>query len=112
MRYLNLICSMYSIVIKFVKHIAIVYFLYPVDERVTVKGTAKIWPLLNKRHNACHGLFKKIIGYADSAKLPNFFLRGYVKYNVSRTKLRNITDLKQKITDVIAAIDEAMLQQT
>ena len=29
-----------------------------------------------------------------------------------RTEIRDITDLKQKITDVIATIDEAMLQRT
>ena len=29
-----------------------------------------------------------------------------------RTKIRDINDLKQKITDAIATIDEAMLQRT
>ena len=41
----------------------------------------------------------------------DFFLWGYVKDIVYRTKIRDITDLKQKITDVIATIDEAMLQR-
>ena len=31
---------------------------------------------------------------------------------VCRTKIRDINDLKQRITDAIATIDEAMLQQT
>ena len=38
----------------------------------------------------------------------DFFLWGYVKDIVCRTKVRNITDLKQSI----ATIDEAMLQRT
>lgn len=42
----------------------------------------------------------------------DFFLWGYVKDIVYRTKIRDISDLKQKITDAIATIDEAMLQRT
>ena len=42
----------------------------------------------------------------------DFFLWGYVKDIVYRTKIRDITDLKQRITDAIATIDEAMLQRT
>ena len=41
------------------------------------------------------------------------FLWGYyVKDIVYRTKIRDINDLKQRITDAIATIDEAMLQRT
>ena len=47
----------------------------------------------------------------DSTPL-NFFLCGCVKDIVYRTKIRDITDLKQRITDAIATIDEAMLQRT
>ena len=42
----------------------------------------------------------------------NFFLWGYVKDIVYRTKVRDMTDLKQKISNSIATIDEAMLQRT
>ena len=37
---------------------------------------------------------------------------GHVKDIVYPTKTRDITDLKQKITDTIATIDETVLQQT
>ena len=39
-------------------------------------------------------------------------LWGYVKDIVYRTKIRDITDLKQRIANAIATIDEAMLQRT
>ena len=39
-------------------------------------------------------------------------LWGYVKDIVYRTKIRDITDLKQRIANVIATIDEAILQRT
>ena len=42
----------------------------------------------------------------------NFFLWGYVKDIVYRTQVRRITDLKQRIINAIATIDEAMLQRT
>ena len=42
----------------------------------------------------------------------DFFLRGYVKDIVYRTKVRDITDLRQRISNAIATIDEAMLQRT
>ena len=42
----------------------------------------------------------------------NFFLWDYVKDIVYRTKVRDITDLKQRIPNAIATIDEDMLQQT
>ena len=42
----------------------------------------------------------------------DFFLWGYVEGNAYRTKIRDITDLKQKITDAIATADEAMLRAT
>ena len=43
----------------------------------------------------------------------DFFLWGYVKDIVYRAKIRDITDLKQRvITNAIATIDEAMLQRT
>ncbi|KOX75451.1 hypothetical protein WN51_12195 [Melipona quadrifasciata] len=41
----------------------------------------------------------------------DFFLWGSVKDIVYRTKVRDMTDLKQRITDAIATIDESMLQQ-
>ena len=42
----------------------------------------------------------------------DFFLWGYVKDIVYRTKVQDMTDLKQKIFNAIATIDEAMLQRT
>ena len=42
----------------------------------------------------------------------NFFLWGYVKDIVYQTKVQDMTDLKQKISNSIATIDEAMLQRT
>ena len=42
----------------------------------------------------------------------HFFLWGYVKNNVYQTKVRDITDLRQSISNVIATIDEVMLQRT
>ena len=53
------------------------------------KGTMRVVVYWNK------------IGYAD-----------LVKDIVYRTEIRDINDLKQKITDAIATIDDAMLQQT
>ena len=40
------------------------------------------------------------------------FLWGYVKDIMYRTKIRDINDLKQRITDPIATIDETLLQRT
>ena len=37
---------------------------------------------------------------------------GHVKDIVYRTQVRDITDLKQRIINAIATIDEAMLQRT
>ena len=42
----------------------------------------------------------------------DFFLWGYVNDIVYRTQVRDITDLKQRIINAIATIDEAMLQRT
>ena len=42
----------------------------------------------------------------------NFFLWGYVKDIVYQTKVQDMTDLKQKISNSITTIDEAMLQRT
>ena len=42
----------------------------------------------------------------------DFFLWGYVKDIVYQTKVRDMTDLKQRISNAIATIDEAMLQRT
>ena len=42
----------------------------------------------------------------------DFFLWLYVKDIVYRTKVRDITDLKQRISDAIATIDEDMLERT
>ena len=42
----------------------------------------------------------------------DFFLWGYVKNIVYRTKVLHITDLKQRISNAIAIINEAMLQRT
>ena len=42
----------------------------------------------------------------------DFFLWLYVKDIVYRTKVRDITDLRQRISNAIATIDEDMLQRT
>ena len=42
----------------------------------------------------------------------DFFLWGYVKDIVYRTKVRDMTDLNQRVFNAIATIDEAMLQRT
>lgn len=42
----------------------------------------------------------------------DFFLWGYVKDIVYRSKIRNITNLIKRITDAIDTIDESMLQRT
>ena len=42
----------------------------------------------------------------------DFFLWGYVKDMVYRTKVRDITELKQRISNAIDTSDEAMLQRT
>ena len=42
----------------------------------------------------------------------DFFLWGYVKDIVYRTKVRDITDSKQRISNAIDTINEAMLQRT
>ncbi|KAK8406891.1 hypothetical protein O3P69_007446 [Scylla paramamosain] len=41
-----------------------------------------------------------------------FFLWGYVKDIVYRTKTRDINDIKHRVTDVIATTNEATLQRT
>jgi hypothetical protein len=50
--------------------------------------------------------FKNLLQWLD------FFLWNYVKDIVYRTKVRDITNLKQRITDVIATTDEGRLQRT
>jgi hypothetical protein len=40
----------------------------------------------------------------------DFFLWGYVKDIVYKTKVWDINDLKERITDTIATVDEAMLE--
>ena len=45
-------------------------------------------------------------------EMDRFHDRFYVKDIVYRTKVRDITDLKQRISDAIATIDEDMLQRT
>ena len=42
----------------------------------------------------------------------NFFLWGYVKDIWYRTKVQDLADLKQRISNAIDTIDEAMLQRT
>jgi hypothetical protein len=42
----------------------------------------------------------------------DFFLWGYVKYIVYKTKVWDINDLKERITDAIATVNEAMLERT
>ena len=42
----------------------------------------------------------------------DFFLWGYVKDIVYKTKVRDIDDLKQRISNAMTTIDEAMLQRT
>lgn len=41
MRYLNQICSMYSVVVKVFNHIVFVYFRYPVDKIGTPQEKAQ-----------------------------------------------------------------------
>ena len=68
-------------------------------DRVSV-GCSENWAT----KNICAGLL-------DITPL-DFFLWGYVKDIVYRTKVQNITDLKQRISNAIATIDEDMLQRT
>ena len=42
----------------------------------------------------------------------DFFLWGYVKDVVYRTKVKDISDLKERITAAVEAIDEEMLKRT
>jgi hypothetical protein len=42
----------------------------------------------------------------------DFFLWGYVEDIVYKSKFRDINDLKERITDAIATVDEAMLGRT
>jgi hypothetical protein len=42
----------------------------------------------------------------------DFFLWGYVKDIVYKTKVRDINNLKERMTDAIATVDEAMLERT
>ena len=42
----------------------------------------------------------------------DFFLWGYVKDIVYKTKVRDINDLKERIIDATATVDEAMLERT
>ena len=42
----------------------------------------------------------------------DFFLWGYVKDIMYRTKIQDITDLKQRICNAISTNDEAILQRT
>ena len=42
----------------------------------------------------------------------DFFLWGYVKDIVYKTKVRDIDDLKQRTSNAMTTIDEAMLQRT
>ena len=50
--------------------------------------------------------------HSPEITLLDFFLWGYVKDIVYRTKVRDMTDLRQRISNAIATINEAMLQQT
>jgi hypothetical protein len=42
----------------------------------------------------------------------DFFLWGYIKDIVYKTKVWDINDLKERFTDAIATLDEAMLERT
>jgi hypothetical protein len=42
----------------------------------------------------------------------DFFLWGYVTDIVYKTKVQDINDLKERITEAIATIDKPMLEQT
>ena len=42
----------------------------------------------------------------------DFFLWGFVKDIVYKTKVRDIDDVEQRISNAMTTIDEAMLQQT
>jgi hypothetical protein len=55
---------------------------------------------------------KSLYNFINLLHKLDFFLWGYVKDIVYRTKVRDITNLKQRITDAIATIDEGMLQRT
>jgi hypothetical protein len=55
---------------------------------------------------------KSLYNFKNSLQTLDFFLWGYVKDIVYRTKVRDITNLKQRITDAIATIGEGMLQRT
>ena len=59
----------------------------------------------------CVVVYWNKIGCSDITPL-DFFLWGYVKDIVYQTKVRDIADLKQRIRNAIATIDEPMLQWT
>jgi hypothetical protein len=55
---------------------------------------------------------KSLYNFKNILQRFDFFPWGYVKDIVYRTEVRDITNLKQRITDAIATIDEGMLQRT
>jgi hypothetical protein len=55
---------------------------------------------------------KALYNTKNLLQMLDFFLWGYVKDIVYRTKVRDITNLKQRTTDAIATTDEGMLQRT
>jgi hypothetical protein len=60
-----------------------------------------------------HGVsIKSLYKFKNMLQRLDFFLWGYVKYIVYRSKVRDIINLKQRITDAIDTTDEGMLQRT
>jgi hypothetical protein len=55
---------------------------------------------------------KSLHNFKNLLQRLDFFLWCYVKDIVYQTKVREVTNLKQRITDAIATIDEGMLQRT
>jgi hypothetical protein len=55
---------------------------------------------------------KSLYNFKNLLQSVDLFLWCYVKDIVYRTKVRDITNLKQRITDAIATTDEGMLQRT
>jgi hypothetical protein len=55
---------------------------------------------------------KYLYNFKNLLQRLDLFLWGYVKDIVHRTKVRDITNLKQRITDAIATTDEGMPQRT
>ncbi len=64
------------------------------------------WLAVSCRHNECSGPRSLDLTPCD------FFLRGYLKSLVYRQKPRDLEDLKQKITDSCAEIDQQIIDRS